>query len=86
MSPDEIADPGGAKEHWNAEAGQVWRQRAREHWKSNLWINPLDERYWRHTQSTQMIQSIFGTDRMVPMTLNGIEKSGVGSVRSRPLR
>ena len=28
MSPYEIAMPGGANEHWNAEAGQVWLQRA----------------------------------------------------------
>ncbi len=29
MSPYEIAHPGGASEHWNAEAGQVWRTRPR---------------------------------------------------------
>jgi len=74
MSPYEVAYPGGANEHWNAEAGVVWLKRARDQWPSNLWINPLDERYWRHTQSTQMIQSIFGADRMVPMTLNGIDR------------
>ena len=28
MSPYEIAYPGGANEHWNQEAGQVWLQRA----------------------------------------------------------
>ena len=74
MSPYEVAYPGGANEHWNAEAGEVWLKRARDQWPSNLWINPLDERYWRHTQSTQMIQSIFGAERMVPMTLNGIDR------------
>ena len=74
MSPYEIAYPGGANEHWNAETGEVWLGRARDQWQSNLWINPLDERYWRHTQSTQMIQQIFGADRMVPMTLDGIER------------
>ena len=74
MSPYEIAYPGGANEHWNAESGETWLTRARDQWQSNLWINPLDERYWHHTQSTQMIQSILGPDRMVPMTLNGIER------------
>ncbi len=74
MSPYEIAYPGGANEHWNAESGATWLSRARDQWPSHLWINPLDERYWRHTQSTQMIQQIFGADRMVPMTLNGIEQ------------
>ncbi|KMW57078.1 hypothetical protein AIOL_002036 [Candidatus Rhodobacter oscarellae] len=74
MSPYEIAFPGGANEHWNAEAGQVWLERARDQWPAHLWINPLPERYWRYTQSIEMIQGVFGTDRMVPMTLEGIER------------
>jgi uncharacterized protein with von Willebrand factor type A (vWA) domain len=73
MSPYEIAYPGGANEHWNAEAGQVWLQRAREHWPQHLWINPVPEKYWPHTQSIQMIREIF-EGRMVPMTLAGIEQ------------
>ncbi|WP_298261605.1 VWA domain-containing protein [uncultured Litoreibacter sp.] len=73
MSPYEIAYPGGASEHMNAEAGQVWLERARDQWASHLWINPLEERFWRYTQSIAMIQQIFGADRMVPMTLQGIE-------------
>lgn len=73
MSPYEIAYPGGANEHMNAEAGQVWLERARDQWSSHLWINPLEERFWRYTQSITMIQQIFGADRMVPMTLQGIE-------------
>ncbi|MGR3501130.1 vWA domain-containing protein [Pseudaestuariivita sp.] len=72
MSPYEIAYPGGANEHWNAEAGQVWLARAREHWTSHLWINPTPERHWRYTQSIGMIREIF-EDRMVPMTLEGLE-------------
>ncbi len=73
MSPYEVAFPGGANEHWNEEAGQTWLTRARDKWPNHLWINPLDERYWRYTQSIQMIQEIFGADRMVPMTLSGID-------------
>jgi uncharacterized protein with von Willebrand factor type A (vWA) domain len=72
MSPYEIASPGGANEHWNAEAGAVWLDRARQQWPAHVWINPLPERYWGHTQSIQMIQQIFGPDRMPPMTLGGI--------------
>ena len=72
MSPYEVVAPGGANEHWNKEAGQVWLQRAREKWPSHLWINPLPEKYWQYTQSVQMIRQIF-EDRMVPMTLQGIE-------------
>jgi len=73
MSPYEIAYPGGANEHWNQEAGQVWLQRTREQWKSNLWINPVPEKYWANTQTIGMVREIFA-DQMVPMTLSGLEK------------
>lgn len=73
MSPYEIAHPGGANEHWNAESGQVWLARAAQQWPQSLWINPMAPRYWPHTQSVGMIQNIFGADKMVPMTLAGIE-------------
>jgi uncharacterized protein with von Willebrand factor type A (vWA) domain len=73
MSPYEIAYPGGANEHWNQEAGQVWLERAREQWASNLWINPIPEPHWDYTHSISMIREIF-EDRMVPMTLSGIER------------
>ncbi|MEO9781386.1 MAG: VWA domain-containing protein [Sedimentitalea sp.] len=73
MSPYEIAYPGGANEHWNAEAGSVWLQRAREQWSSNLWVNPVPEKYWSYTHSIQMIQEIFA-DQMVPMTLDGLSR------------
>ncbi len=74
MSPYEIAYPGGANEHWNPEAGSVWLERAREQWKSNLWINPIPEKYWPYTQSISMIQEIFDQDAMVPMTLEGLSR------------
>ncbi len=73
MSPYEIAYPGGANEHWNKEAGQVWLERARAQWNSHLWINPVPEKYWEYTHSIQMIREIF-EDRMVPMTLDGLER------------
>ncbi|MGV6847554.1 MAG: vWA domain-containing protein [Marinibacterium sp.] len=73
MSPYEIAYPGGANEHWNAEPGQVWLERAREQWPSHLWINPVPEKYWTYTQSIQMIHQIFD-GAMVPMTLDGLDR------------
>ncbi|MFW5881282.1 MAG: vWA domain-containing protein, partial [Roseicyclus sp.] len=73
MSPYEIAFPGGANEHWNAEAGQVWLERARAQWPNHVWINPVPERAWGYTRSIGMIRSIF-EDAMVPMTLEGIER------------
>ncbi|MBJ3761768.1 VWA domain-containing protein [Maribius pontilimi] len=74
MSPYEIAYPGGANEHWNAESGEAWLTRARDQWPGHLWINPTPEKYWGYTQSTQMIRQIFGPDRMVPMTLEGLSR------------
>ena len=73
MSPYEIAYPGGANEHWNPESGQVWLDRARTQWPEHLWINPVPEKYWDYTQSIGMIREIF-ENRMVPMTLEGIER------------
>ena len=72
MSPYEVAYPGGANEHWNAEAGQVWLERARAQWPDHLWINPTPRAHWRYTQSIGMIAEIF-QGRMVPMTLEGID-------------
>ena len=73
MSPYEIAYRGGANEHWNDEAGQVWLNRARDQWPSHLWINPVPEKYWDYTQSITMIREIF-EGSMVPMTLDGLER------------
>jgi uncharacterized protein with von Willebrand factor type A (vWA) domain len=72
MSPYEIVHPGGANEHWNQEAGQVWLERARAQWPDHLWINPVPQRFWGYTQSIGLIRQIFD-DRMVPMTIDGID-------------
>ena len=72
MSPYEIAVPGGAVEHWNAEAGEVWLRRALDAFPSAAWINPVREAHWRHTPSTGMISQIM-EGRMYPLTLKGIE-------------
>ena len=74
MSPYEIAYQGGANEHWNEESGEVWLRRAIEHWPQTLWINPVQEEHWKYTHSIGMIRTIFGADRMVPMTLEGLER------------
>ena len=79
MSPYEVLHAGGANEHWNAEAGQVWLQRACAQWPAHLWINPASEAYWSHTPSTRLIREVFG-GRMVPMTLEGIGR-GIRELR-----
>ncbi len=72
MSPYEISHAGGANEHWNTESGQVWLTRVRDQWPKSLWINPVPQAQWQCTPSIGMIRSIFGDDRMVPMTLAGL--------------
>ena len=74
MSPYEVAAPGGANEHWNAEAGETWLRRAFAHWPDSLWINPIRESHWQYTMSTEMIRQIIGPDRMVPLTLDGLTR------------
>ena len=74
MSPYEIAYAGGANEHWNAEAGQVWLDRARSKWPATVWLNPVPERQWPYTQSIHMIRDIFENE-MYPLTLSGLESA-----------
>jgi uncharacterized protein with von Willebrand factor type A (vWA) domain len=80
MSPYEIAYAGGANEHWNAEAGQVWLERAREQWASHIWLNPIPERHWEYTHSIGMIKTIFENE-MYSLTLSGIENGMRALVR-----
>jgi hypothetical protein len=72
MSPYEIAQPGGAVEHWNAEAGAVWLARAFAQWPAHAWINPVPQEHWGWTQSIAMIRQL-AADRMYPMTLAGLD-------------
>ena len=79
MSPYEILHPGGANEHWNPEAGQIWLRRVCAQWPHHIWINPVPEANWGHTASTRLIAEIFD-GKMVPMTLDGITR-GIRELR-----
>lgn len=79
MSPYEILYPGGANEHWNAETGEVWLNRARAQWPDHLWINPTPEGHWGYTQSIGILHKMFD-GRMVPMTLDGLAR-GIKELR-----
>ena len=73
MSPYEITYPGGAVEHWNAEAGVVWMQRLLDHFEHAAWINPQPENWWRHHQSIQIMHKLM-EGRMFPLTLEGLDR------------
>lgn len=74
MSPYEIAVPGGSVEHWNPEPGRVWMQRLLAQWPRAAWLNPVDRRYWGHTQSIAMMQELM-EGRMFPLTLEGLDQA-----------
>ena len=74
MSPYEISHPGGAVEHWNAEAGAVWLHRLARTFPRLAWINPLAERHWAYTHSVGMIRDLVG-GRMYPLTLDGLDEA-----------
>jgi uncharacterized protein with von Willebrand factor type A (vWA) domain len=80
MSPYEIVQPGGAVEHWNAEAGAIWLRRVFDHWPAHVWINPVPREAWRWTQSVGMIAQLCG-GRMYPMTLQGLDEAMRAAVR-----
>lgn len=74
MSPYEIAVPGGANEHWNPEAGEVWLRRLIQTWPDHAWLNPVPEERWGYTQSIGMVGQIF-ENRMMPLTLDGLTRA-----------
>ncbi|OHX10840.1 vWA domain-containing protein [Chromobacterium sphagni] len=74
MSPYEIAFPGGSVEHMNEESGETWLRRLLEHFKHAVWLNPLSEDYWNHTQSVGMLRQLMA-QRMHPLTLGGLDQA-----------
>ncbi|MEE3625277.1 VWA domain-containing protein [Nitrospirillum sp. BR 11752] len=72
MSPYEITHPGGAVEHWNAEAGQVWLRRLLDVYRRAIWLNPVSEGHWPYTASIGLIKNLM-EGRMYPLTLQGLE-------------
>ncbi|MEQ9448259.1 MAG: VWA domain-containing protein, partial [Rhodospirillaceae bacterium] len=74
MSPYEIVYPGGAVEHWNEEAGQVWMQRLLSTWSRAVWLNPVPQRHWQYTDSIGMMRQLMD-GRMYPLTLAGLDEA-----------
>jgi Uncharacterized protein conserved in bacteria len=74
MSPYEIYYRGGSVEHYNDEAGIVWLNRLKDHFKSIAWINPMPEYSWEYYESTSMIRT-FTEDKMFPFTLDGLTQT-----------
>ena len=74
MAPYEITNPGGSIEHWNEEAGGIWLERINNIYHNAIWINPVEEKHWEFTPSSQIINQVF-YDRMYPLTLEGLDNA-----------
>ena len=73
MSPYEITMPGGSVEHWNEEAGTVWVERLKSHYRRCAWLNPTPKQSWGHVRSITMINDLM-EGSMFPLTVNGIDE------------
>ena len=74
MSPFEVIYPGGAAEHWNEEAGEVWLNRFLATWHHAVWLNPVPQRQWTYTESVGIVRKIMD-GRMYPLTLAGLDSA-----------
>ncbi|NQV45883.1 MAG: VWA domain-containing protein [Rhodospirillales bacterium] len=74
MSPYEIAYPGGSVEHWNEESGAQWMERVLRVYAHAVWLNPVGEDWWQHTQSIHMMSQLMG-NRMFPLTIGGLDQA-----------
>lgn len=72
MSPYEISHPGGSVEHFNEESGATWLQRVMHVYPATVWLNPVPERQWEYSNSTQLIRELMN-GAMYPLTLDGLD-------------
>jgi uncharacterized protein len=74
MSLYEIVMPGGSVEHMNPEPGEAWMNRVTRTYPACVWLNPVPESQWDHTQSIRAMRQLLG-GRMYPLTLEGLDRA-----------
>lgn len=74
MSPYEIVYPGGAVEHWNEEAGEMWLRRLLAVWPQAVWLNPVPQKQWPYVESIGLMRKLMD-ERMHPLTLAGLDEA-----------
>ncbi len=72
MSPYELVQPGGGISDWNGESGQAWLGRLLSAYPKAVWINPIPEQHWQHTQTVRLIREQM-ENRMYGLTLEGLD-------------
>tara|TARA_R110002073_G_scaffold23696_1_gene80700 strand:- start:21424 stop:22599 length:1176 start_codon:yes stop_codon:yes gene_type:complete len=75
MAPYEITHAGGSVEGWNDETGAVWIKRLVDTWPNLIWLNPQPREWWEYSHSTKLVQDLIGTQRMFPLTLEGVDEA-----------
>ena len=73
MSPYELMRTGGGiSSAWNQETGHAWLSRIVAAYPKSVWLNPVDEKHWAHTQTTRIIRDVM-EERMYGLTLEGLD-------------
>lgn len=73
MAPYELYYTRGAIDHNNEMAGIHWVKMLTEHFKNNIWLNPLPEPNWAFFETVGIIREFFNY-RMFPSTIEGLVK------------
>src|SRR4030081_20689 len=74
LSLSVILMPGGSVEHMNPEPGEAWMNRVTRTYPACVWLNPVPESQWEHTQSIRAMRQLLG-GRMYPLTLEGLDRA-----------
>ncbi|WP_299769843.1 VWA domain-containing protein [uncultured Pseudoteredinibacter sp.] len=73
MAPYEVSSQYGSVEYMNEEPGYVWMNRLTETFDKVIWLNPTAKKYWRYTQTIDMIKDLVD-GHMYPLTLEGLDE------------
>lgn len=74
MAPSELWEPGGII-WWgldNQEAGIVWLQRLRQHFRHSIWLNPIPASRWDHIYGRETLSAIRDIFPMYELTVDGL--------------
>lgn len=73
MGPTEITDPDSTFYNTRQQqSGEAAMKMLLAHFRHAVWLNPEPERFWKGTQSIEIIQDIM-ENRMYPLTLRGLD-------------
>lgn len=76
MAPFELFRRGGNNVIglFNEEPGIDWLRKFKRHYKKQIWLNPIESRYWDNLYGRETLQEIGEIFPMFELTLDGLEK------------